>query len=1400
VTFFEVNLDYVYFLSGLSLVSLGAVAAVLVMERQQTLRWIWLALFGICIGLTTWAACFGLTLGDTTIFAWIRFVGSALAYTAFLEFGRSSFADLYPRVPGRWATAALGVVALGAAAFGLVNASLVVRFMLALPAGLLAGAAAIARGVPLLRSEEGIVRRSGRMLCGAGASLIAYAGCVAAFGDGILAAARGSAAWIGSVPVEGVLACLVFVAANEFLGFSAASHVLRGEIPGLHRAFTRFYAVAVMLVVVAIGGFAVSEAGSIAETQARGTLLQRALTAAASVDAERLASLKGDPSDAGGADYAYVLEELEDMHAVNADMRYMYLLRRIGGRVVFLMDSSALGGDGVSRPGVVYDEASPELLALLSGEGDAFVEGPAADSFGNWVTAFVPIREDGRLLAVLGMDLPSAKWMASLSNSRATAIALVLVTSVLLLGAMGLVQATRDTQHRTSASERRLHSILASAPDGIAILEPKTHRIEFANPTLASMLGIEHDSLVGLQMDTLMSDDGESVCVAVDTGAVTMSERKMLTASGGPIDVEMTCMHISVDDADRLLVYVHDVSERALHERALQDRITLENIIRAVSSRFLSSDASDVSAVVSEALATLGTFLDVDRVHLSSCSRDGLATATHEWCASGTPPLKDQLQGIRMDGFPWFYDQLRANEFVRVANVDEMPAEAAADRALLLSQGIRSQIVVPLIESDRLVGYLSVDSVRGDREWSGDRIAMLTVFGDVLSVALRRARAETELAKLTIAVTNSPAATAITDVDGAIEYVNPRFRELSGYSSVELIGQNPRILKSGTTGASVYKELWRVITAGGDWRGEFVNKRKDGTHYDVTASISPVRDPAGQIHYVCVQEDITALKIAEVALRESADAAQAANRAKSDFLATMSHEIRTPMNAIIGMAELLDETPLNEEQQRYIRIFRSAGESLLTLINDILDLSKIEAGAFEIEEREFDVEQLIEETAEVLAMRGREKGIELLVDIEPGVPPVVLGDPHRLRQVLVNLMGNAIKFTQVGHVLLSVSPIQAGSAPSVRFAVSDTGIGIAPSKLETIFEAFTQADSSTTRKYGGTGLGLTISRRLVELMGGRLTASSEVGTGSTFAFTLPAGETSSVPAGEAADDVRLVDIHALVIDDSETNRLILRRYLEQAGATVDEAAEGQAGVACLLAPATAYDVVLTDLRMPEMSGFDVTSAIAGDPRTAGVPVIILSSDARPGDSQVALEAGAAALLMKPVRRRTLLDAVAAACRPIGRPEGPSVASPPAAVDAPEPAVDTPVKALSILLVEDTDDNRLLALAYLKNTPHRVVSAGNGVEAVDAYQAAGAEGFDLVLMDMQMPVMDGYAATRKIRQIETAMHLPHTPIIALTAYALAEETSAAIKAGCDDYLTKPIKKATLLDAVARYSGA
>ncbi len=562
-----------------------------------------------------------------------------------------------------------------------------------------------------------------------------------------------------------------------------------------------------------------------------------------------------------------------------------------------------------------------------------------------------------------------------------------------------------------------------------------------------------------------------------------------------------------------------------------------------------------------------------------------------------------------------------------------------------------------------------------------------------------RVRAEGQLRKLSVAVEQSPATVVITDAEGTIEYVNPRFTEVTGYTSEEAIGQNPRVLKSGNMPPETYKGMWETILAGDVWRGEFENKKKNGDLYWEAASISPIRDSDGVItHFLAVKEDITERKNTESRLRvnakllrgqnaevearrhqmvaqqedlldanraleEAMGAAEAANLAKSEFLANMSHEIRTPMTAIMGFADVLlehgnlDEAP--PERIDAARTIKRNGVYLLSIINDILDLSKIEAGKLAVERIDCSPVHIVAEVHSLMQVRMDEKALPFHVEYVGPVPQTIQSDPIRLKQILVNLIGNAVKFTKSGSVRLVTSLVHSDAGePHVQFDVIDTGVGMTDAHLAKVFEPFTQADTSTTRTFGGTGLGLAISKRLASLLGGDITAVSIPGEGSTFRLTVATGP---------LDNVKMLD-----------------------------------------------------------------------------------------------------------------DPVKATTAELERPSAP-----------------TPVRATlccRVLLAEDGPDNQRLIMHLLKKAGARVTLAENGKLALEAALAARAEAdaFDVILMDMQMPVMDGYEATRRLRREGY-----DKPIIALTAHAMEGDRQKCLDAGCDDYATKPIERAKLIEIIRRF---
>ncbi|MGV3722963.1 MAG: response regulator [Actinomycetota bacterium] len=631
------------------------------------------------------------------------------------------------------------------------------------------------------------------------------------------------------------------------------------------------------------------------------------------------------------------------------------------------------------------------------------------------------------------------------------------------------------------------------------------------------------------------------------------------------------------------------------------------------------------------------------------------------------------------------------------------------------------------------------------------------------------------------------------DVRGRWTYANEHWFTLSGMDAAAALGEGWADAVHPDDRERVLRAWHRVARSGEEWSEEFRIRDAAGeirwVHSRATAIPATEQSAAGAVGTV---EDVTSHKEFQAALEAGRDAALEANRAKSEFLATMSHEIRTPLNAIIGSADLLWETTLTTEQAEYVGMFRRAGATLLEVINDILDLSKIEAGHLELDLIEFDLVDLVEQAAQIVAARAHEKQIELVCSLDPQLPSHVYGDPTRIRQVLLNLLGNAVKFTERGEVALTVSGDPDLPAGGVRFSVKDTGIGIPADKLGSIFASFTQADSSTTRKYGGTGLGLTISRRLVELMDGELGVESCPGVGSTFTFSLTLPAAKTVTAASPVP-VELQGMRALIVDDNATNRRILREFLTGWGMLINEAESGAAAIAALEGATTAgspYRLILLDCRMPEMDGFEVAASVGRSTAVAQVTIMMLTSDGRGGDISRARALGLGSYLVKPVKRAELYDAIIAtlgkSC--FAAPNG-------SMISAAEATVDANCRPLRILLAEDSADNQLLIQAYLKRHPYRIDLAGNGQEALQRYQDAR---YDLVLMDVQMPEMDGYTATRAIRAWERVSGRAATPILALTANAMQDDVLKSESAGCTAHLTKPINKSRLLEAIVAYA--
>jgi PAS domain S-box-containing protein len=794
---------------------------------------------------------------------------------------------------------------------------------------------------------------------------------------------------------------------------------------------------------------------------------------------------------------------------------------------------------------------------------------------------------------------------------------------------------------------------------------------------------------------------------------------------------------------ERTIYVFHDMTERRQAQDALADE---RNLLRTLIDNL------------------------PDRVYVKDTAGRKTLSNSADWRASGGQTPQDVVGKTDFETYPpelaaeyWAIDKAVIDTGIPILNREEPGLDEQGNRIWVLTTK------VPLHDA------------------KGQILGLVGMGRDITAKKAADAELLHEKQFLEALNLNSPVAIVILDDEDNIVSSNPAFEELYGYNSAEIIGKNlDALINTPETIKKAHSFTKQAKTVSIHSMGK--RRRKDGAIVTVEIFGVPVMLAGQKVSTLAIYHDITEL---DKARKE----AEHANHAKSEFLANMSHEIRTPMNGVIGMLELALDTALTDEQRDYLSVSLQSAETLLALINDILDFSKIEARKLELEIIDFDLRTAVEDVAQMMAKRAQDKGLELVCLIHPDLSTEFRGDPARLRQVLVNLIGNAIKFTHLGEIVIRAEPVEETETQAkITFSVQDTGIGIPLERLGAVFDRFTQADGSTTRKYGGTGLGLTISKQLVEAMGGQIGVNSESGIGSTFWFSLPfekqRAKTTPVRVALAADtslDVR--DLRVLGIDDNATNRKVLTKMVESFGCRIDTAPSGAKGLEMLRNAQHAGDpfrVVLLDMQMPGMDGEQTAREIKSDPGARDTQIIVLTSMGQRGDA-VRLEAlGCAAYLLKPVKQQMLFDTLRTvlARKESGQPR----------IVTRHLISEHKRQGLHILLAEDNPINQKLAIILLQKAGYSVNAVENGSLA---FEKVKSEKYSAVLMDVQMPDMDGFEATRHIRQWEQGKD-QHIPIIAMTAHALKGDRELCLDAGMDDYVTKPLEPKILFAALDRWT--
>jgi PAS domain S-box-containing protein len=902
----------------------------------------------------------------------------------------------------------------------------------------------------------------------------------------------------------------------------------------------------------------------------------------------------------------------------------------------------------------------------------------------------------------------------------------------------------REAERKLRNSETTLRKIFDANLDSITTTDAMTRRYTDANHEFSRSTGFSREEVIGKTYWEIgvwpSREESDNFSAAmIRNGEVRNMRANFYAKDGALIPCLMSGTMVELDGKLSVLTITRNIGDlMAAEEKLKQSEASLRKIFDSILDPLSITDLD-------------GRFVDVNDefLRLSEFSRA-------EIIGTISPRVADNRYESE------YREPLRTTGQARNFEVT-IPTKSGADIPVLLSS-----VVVELGGEPRIV----------------------TIARDITKLKEQERKLQSSEAMLREIFDSSVDNIALSDLnDGLIIDVNNELVRSIGLAKGEIVGKSFSEL-------GVWKDSEQLARFTATLLRQREVRNFETTFRTVSGSTFPalisavVLELGGRKCALSIARDITDLE----AERQKA---LAASKAKTEFLSSMSHEIRTPMNAILGMADLIGESDLNSEQRRYLDTILSNGNALLELINSILDLARVESGRMSLEAVAFDVVELTEKVADTLAVRAHEKGIELAVRFSGDLPRALVGDSLRLRQVLTNLIGNAIKFTERGEVVIDVAhnPDQANPG-SLLFSVRDSGIGMPREMLPNIFSAFTQADSSTTRKYGGSGLGLTIVERLVALMGGKVWVESDLGAGSVFHFTVELGVAPAVANENAKQEHReraLASVRALVVDDNAINRSIVSQMLSAGGAIVMEASSGAEGLAALAANRNRapFGLMLVDLQMPTMDGFEMIRQMRRGPNGITPIVMLVTSNGLTTRLNAMRELGVNHYVVKPVKRRELFAAISDAMAEVDAPAD-APAESHREVMSNRSATHLLDRPLSILLADDSPDNRLLITAYLKKSGYVLDEVEDGQAALDHFMTRA---YDAVLMDIQMPILDGYSAVREIRQWETANQRSRTPIIALTASALEGDVRRAIEVGCDMHVSKPVKKSTLLKAIA-----
>lgn len=1422
--FFIEQMDYILLLYGLSLIVLSALTFML--NSNSLLRWKWFSLFAFTQGIIRISEIITISNDPGHIFKMVDLALSILSYFFLFEFGRSGLEmDKGTKNAGKWIYAILfWLVAIGGFK-NIEGIEATSRYFMALPGALFSAYILSRTRLAKLKGNKVIFTATTAIIL-MGISITAVPPKAPFFPANYLNEETFFSA--ATFPVElfntflAVILCLCF-------GFFQRERQFEQNdgSSGKHIPYSAYISPFLLLITIIAGWIAVQETSISENIKQRETLLGLTRAISASIESGKILPLTGSPDDLKLSEHKELRDKLTIIASSQKNIRNISIMGYRDGKVVFLIGSASDKLKGQSEKGTVprdfYSNTTSEIIEAFS-MGSEFTLGPLEDKSGIYLSVLVPIfaTDSKNVTAVLGVDISAPDWNTNIAKRRVPLIFTTLLICILLLIFFVIDEKNRESTLKIKASENRYRSLIEGSPNCIELFDRRGNYISI-NDTGLIYKGLTEREIIGKPFRESWPEGFIRNIVDEAVKRVVRGERCSFEAESYRLDGSaitwMIVLNPIWDEDNRISRFVAistNISERKKAENALLDaKEKAELINKVLPTGLFTTDKRRLITTWNDAAEKI-TGYKSEEVLGKECMIFPLEPDT----AKNAMSSKNQVSPVsgrecvikRKDG-----------ETIHISKNSDLLRDAKGNAIGTI------ECFTDITEKKKAEYELHrKDNILEAAAFSAERLIKTHHWPDCIQDILQRLGLAVETTRICIFQNHTDDAGRMIS-NQAYEWLDPKGNSywkgnvLKDKSFEETgLGRWKDILKNGDevygvvdampesekqilSKAGILSTLAVPIFVDNKWWGFMkfddciIPREWTKTEIDLLGSSADLigaailREQYETVIRTAKDETDALNKQLERSIHQAnmlAIEAEGANAAKSDFLANMSHEIRTPMNGILGMISLLYDSELSPEQRKYAETIRQSSESLLTIINDILDFSKIEAGKLELESSDFNLHTVIEQVIDLIVIKAQEKSIELNCLISPEVPNFFRGDSVRLKQILTNLLGNAVKFTRCGEIVLKAELRSQDSAKAlVYFEVKDTGIGISRENIGTLFKAFSQIDSSTTRKFGGTGLGLSISKRLVQKMGGEIGVESDEGSGSTFWFTVLLEKHKAPDKTESFPIEKFHGVKILSVDDNETNRLVMNNMLSSWEFIHDEVEDARSALEALRNAKNAnnpYSLVFLDMLMPEMDGESLAREIKNDPLISDTRLVMMSSAGPSFERKYRESKLFSEILSKPIKKSQLFDCIATL---LG--ENNLVRESVGFKDI--QSSSSIHEAKKILLVEDNEINQKVAIAILSKMNMRPDIAPNGAEALRILEGMT---YDLILMDIQMPVMDGLEATKLIRDKNSNVINHDVPIIAMTAHALKGDREKCLSAGMDDYVSKPVKPKDLADAINR----